>query len=45
MEIGSGSFIGSNSVIKEGVKIGKDCIISAGSFLRRDLKSGTKFYK
>jgi len=45
VEIGAGSFIGSNSVIKEGAKIGENCIVSAGSFLRKDLKSGTTFYK
>ena len=45
VHVGSGSFIGSNSVIQEGVKIGDNCIVAAGSYLRKDLSSGTTFYK
>ncbi len=45
VQVGSGSFIGSNSVIQEGVKIGDNCIVAAGSYLRKDLSSGSTFFK
>ena len=37
VEVGERSFIGANSVIKQGVRIGKDVIVGAGSVVIRDV--------
>ena len=41
--IGENSFIGSNSVILSPVKIGKNSIIGAGSFVNKDIDKDTVF--
>ena len=41
--VGTESFVGSGSVIYESVQIGKKCIISAGSVVRKNLPAGTTF--
>jgi maltose O-acetyltransferase len=40
IEIGTGSWIGANAIILHGVKIGKNCIIAAGSVVNTDVKDG-----
>jgi maltose O-acetyltransferase len=40
VEIGQGSWIGVNATILHGVKIGKNCIVSAGSVVNSDVKDG-----
>jgi sugar O-acyltransferase (sialic acid O-acetyltransferase NeuD family) len=40
--IGSGSFVGSGAVIYEGVRVGADCVIAAGSVVKGDLSTGTR---
>ena len=39
--IGESSFIGCNSVIMPGVKIGKNCVVGAGSVVTKDVPDGT----
>ncbi|MEH2475601.1 acetyltransferase-like isoleucine patch superfamily enzyme [Nitrobacteraceae bacterium AZCC 2161] len=43
-KIGSGVYIGPNSIIQMGVTIGDRVIIGAGSFVNADLPSGVKAY-
>lgn len=40
--VGERSFVGANSVVKQGVKIGKDVIIGAGSVVISDVPDGKK---
>ena len=40
--VGERSFIGANSVVKQGVKIGKDVMIGAGSVVISDIPDGKK---
>ena len=40
--IGKGSFIGANSVIKQGVKIGCNVIVGAGAVIIKDILDNTK---
>jgi len=42
VEIGERSFIGANSVVKQGVKIGDDVIVGAGSVVLKDIPSNSK---
>ncbi|MCU0440301.1 MAG: acetyltransferase [Raineya sp.] len=42
VEIGYRSFIGANSVVKQGVKIGNDVIIGAGSVVLKDIPHNSK---
>lgn len=37
IEIGNGTWIGANSTILPGVKIGKGCVIAAGSVVNKDI--------
>ena len=41
IEIGSNVFIGVNSIILPGVKIGDNCIIAAGSVVAKSVRSGS----
>lgn len=43
--IGEGSFIGSGTVVHHDVRIGPNCVVAAGSIVRRDLPPGTKVKK
>lgn len=43
-KIGSGVFIGPNSVISMGVTIGDRCMVGAFSLVTRDIPSGSKAY-
>ena len=40
-EIDDETFVGSNAVVGESIKIGKRCIVSAGTFLNKDLNPGS----
>ena len=40
VSVGSGSFIGANSVIKQGIKIGKNVTVGAGSVVLNDVPDG-----
>ena len=42
VKVGSGSFIGANSVIKQGVEIGNNVIIGAGTVVLNDISDGNK---
>lgn len=42
--IGNGVFIGPNSIIQKGVKIGDKAIIGAMSFVNQDIPANQKFY-
>lgn len=42
VEVGMRSFVGANSVIKQGVKIGDDVIIGAGSVVLKDIPKDSK---
>jgi sugar O-acyltransferase (sialic acid O-acetyltransferase NeuD family) len=42
VEIGFRSFIGANSVVKQGVKIGDDVIVGAGSVVLKDIPNHSK---
>jgi len=42
--IGSGVYIGLNSVIQVGVKIGDNAVIGAMSFVNRYIADGEKYY-
>ncbi len=44
-EIGEGSIIGVNSLIIGGIRIGKNCYVSAGEILRCDLPDDSVFLK
>ena len=44
-EIGSGVYLGPNSIIQMGVKIGERSIIGAMSFVNKDIPMGRKWYK
>ena len=39
--IDNGTFVGSGSVINQGINIGKNCIISSSSKIKIDLNSGS----
>jgi acetyltransferase-like isoleucine patch superfamily enzyme len=41
VEIGEGSWLGANSIILNGVEIGKNCRISAGSVVNSNVKDNT----
>jgi len=41
IEVGEYSFVGANSIIMPGVKIGNHCVIGAGSVVTRDIPDGT----
>ena len=41
IEVGEDSFIGARSVIMPGVKIGKNCVIGAGSIVTHNVPDGT----
>lgn len=41
VDIGDRTFVGGNSVILPGVRIGSDCVIGAGSVLSRDVPDGS----
>jgi acetyltransferase-like isoleucine patch superfamily enzyme len=41
--IGSGCFIGSGSIVKEGASLGKNCLIGMGLAVRHNLPDNTKF--
>jgi len=45
VSLGKGSFVGSGSVVREKVKIGNNCVISANTFLRQNLAPGTIYKK
>lgn len=40
VEVDNFSFIGANSVVKQGVKIGEKVIVGAGSVILRDIPDG-----
>jgi acetyltransferase-like isoleucine patch superfamily enzyme len=40
VSIGDGTFVGSGSVILQGVIIGENCFIQAGSIIQKNLPSG-----
>jgi acetyltransferase-like isoleucine patch superfamily enzyme len=40
VKVGDYSFIGANSVVKEGISIGNNCIIGAGTVVLCDVPSG-----
>lgn len=40
--IGEGSFIGSQATLREGVKVGADCLVGACSFVNRDIQMGQR---
>jgi sugar O-acyltransferase (sialic acid O-acetyltransferase NeuD family) len=42
VEVGFRSFIGANSIIKQGVKIGDDVIVGAGSVVLKDIPNHSK---
>jgi acetyltransferase EpsM len=42
VKVGERTFIGSNSVIKQGIHIGKDVIIGAGAVVLNNIPDGTK---
>jgi acetyltransferase EpsM len=42
VKVGSGSFIGANSFIKQGVEIGKNVIVGAGTIVLNDISDGNK---
>ena len=44
MTIGSNCFVGSGTIIKQGVTIGKNTVISAGQFVRNSLPENTVFW-
>ena len=44
MEIRNNSFIGANSVIKNGIKIGENVTIGAGSVVLNDVKDNTVLF-
>lgn len=41
IEVGSNTFIGINTIILPGVRIGNDCIIGAGSIVSKDIPDGS----
>jgi acetyltransferase-like isoleucine patch superfamily enzyme len=43
-KIGSGVYIGPNSVIQMGVKVGDGAIIGAMSFVNKDIPAGSKYF-
>ena len=43
-KIGSGVFIGSHAVVLNGLKVGDNCTICAGSIVFNNIKSGTKVW-
>ena len=42
VKIGDGSFIGANSVIKQGLKIGNNVVVGAGAVVIQDIPNNTK---
>lgn len=42
--IGNGVYIGPNSIIQKGVKIGDKSVVGAMSFVNKDVPEGSKFY-
>ncbi|MGY8817451.1 MAG: DapH/DapD/GlmU-related protein [Pseudomonadales bacterium] len=43
MEIGEASFVGSGSIIKEGISIGKRCVVGMGLSVRHHQLDHTRF--
>jgi tetrahydrodipicolinate N-succinyltransferase len=43
VHIGAGSFVGSASIIKEGVSIGKYCLVGMGLSVRHNLVDHSRF--
>ena len=37
VKIGSGTFVGSSTVIQQGVRIGKNCFVNAGLFITKNI--------
>ncbi|KOY50669.1 hypothetical protein I602_229 [Polaribacter dokdonensis DSW-5] len=44
MEVGVGSFVGGNAFIKQGVKIGRNTIVGAGSVVLKDVPDNVVVY-
>ena len=44
VSVGKKSFIGANSVVKEGVKIGDNVIVGAGSVVLKDVSDNSIIY-
>ena len=44
MVIGKNSWIGANSIILRGVKIGKNCVVAAGSIVSKDIPENSIYY-
>ena len=42
--IGYGTFVGSGAVIREGIRIGRRCLIGMGAIVRHDLPDQSVFY-
>jgi len=42
--IGDGTYVGSKAVIREGVRIGRRCLIGMGGIVRHDLPDESVFY-
>ena len=45
VKIGNGTFIGSGVVIKQGIKIGNNCVVRANTFVSKDLKNNELFIR
>lgn len=44
VSIGSGAYIGTGAILRDKVKIGKDCIIGMGSLVTKDIPAGVVAY-
>ena len=42
VSVGDNTFVGANAVIKQGVKIGKDVVVGAGTVVIRDIPDNEK---
>jgi acetyltransferase-like isoleucine patch superfamily enzyme len=41
--VGDNTFIGVNATVRDGITIGRDCVVGAGTVLLRDAEPGSVF--